>query len=206
MLKTMFRALIPAVFSVVVVGCSSVVSGQPVPKTAGAQSPSLPSGGEVVLAGAGVLGPKDKKHPEITFDPCIDIPDAVLVKAGVNPAEKKRNDYLKGESYYALDCYWGGTQWGIDIASGAITSFERARSQDRPGATVTDIRVNKRQAAILNEPSMNLTCSVLMATSYGYVLLARTLHTTKKLTDETRCAGIEDVVRIIEPSILDGMK
>ncbi|MGL4305817.1 MAG: DUF3558 family protein [Mycobacteriaceae bacterium] len=198
-------ALIPAVFSVVVVGCSSVVSGQPVPETAGAQSPSLPSGGEVVLAGAGVLGPKDKKHPEITFDPCIDIPDAVLITAGVNPAEKNQNNYLKGESYYALDCDWGGTQWGIDIASGAITSFERARSQDRPGATVTDIRVNKRQAVLISDPEA-VGCSVLMATSYGYVLLSRTFNSTKKLTATERCAGIEDVVRIIEPSILDGMK
>ncbi len=147
----------------------------------------------------------DSGRPQITFDPCLDIPDGLLVDAGYDPRSKEIADYPMG-SYTFLACGYDGTvhipgvlfRYGINILAGNIT-LEEELAKDRLIATETTI--NGRRALLEVEDNDQNSCAIAVEAKFGIVIFSRTYYPdhTRGVPRNEWCNDLDNLVSSIEP-------
>ncbi|WP_413767890.1 DUF3558 domain-containing protein [Rhodococcus pyridinivorans] len=151
----------------------------------------------------------DSGRPPVTFDPCYDIPDDVVNAAGYDAAKKEIADMPMG-TYTYLGCRYKGTvkipgvlaRYDLTLLSGNV-SLDEQLAENPTGATPTTI--NGRPAAMRVDPDRSLTCSYLLQTSFGVVILNRLYHPDYPGGPpiEEWCTDFEELVSSIEPYVTD---
>lgn len=149
----------------------------------------------------------DSGRPQITFDPCLDIPDDLLIEAGYDPRSKDIADYPMG-SYTFLVCSYDGVvsvpgtmrPYGLNILSGNVTLQEEMQ---KDGDISTSIDVNGRRALLQVDVAARNTCAVVVETAYGIVIFNRLYNPdhTRGSSPEEWCAGLPDLAAAVEPLI-----
>jgi len=146
----------------------------------------------------------ESDRPQVSFDPCLDLPDAALVTAGYDPKSEQNADFTP-DSYTFLGCSYDTPQrrYGLNILSGNIT-FDEEREKTKSYATTTEI--NGRRALLEWEPQKSDECAVSVETSDGVLIVSRLIlkDTPGPSPQAEWCAGLEDTARIIEPFIPKG--
>nr|WP_111731663.1 DUF3558 domain-containing protein [Rhodococcus coprophilus] len=147
----------------------------------------------------------DSGRPQITFDPCLDIPDEVLVDAGYDPRSKEIADYPMG-TYSFVGCRFKGTlhipgvlrRYGLNVLSGNVT-LEEELAKDRHIATETT--VNGRRALLEVDSNNQNSCGIAVETEFGIVIFSRTYYPdhTRGVPTDLWCSGLEELVSSVEP-------
>ncbi|MGN5237282.1 MULTISPECIES: DUF3558 family protein [unclassified Rhodococcus (in: high G+C Gram-positive bacteria)] len=146
-------------------------------------------------------------RPDITFDPCLDIPDDVLAEAGYDPRTEDSADYPM-EHYTFIGCKYRAPvaipgvirSYGLGILSGNVTIDEELA---KVGDIASETTVNGRRALLEYDPKPDNTCSIAVQTDFGIVIFSRLYHAdhTRTLTRDERCGGLADTVALFEPFI-----
>lgn len=151
----------------------------------------------------------DSGRPDITFDPCLDIPDEALVEAGYDPASAESTDYPMG-TYTFLSCtYWGSEsipgelrRFSLSVLAGNVTLEEE---REKVGAIATDTTVNGRSALFEYDAEARKECAITVQTAFGIVIFSRLYHPAhvRPLSREQRCDGLTETVERFEIYIAD---
>ncbi|MEV4633524.1 DUF3558 domain-containing protein [Rhodococcus coprophilus] len=149
----------------------------------------------------------DSGRPQITFDPCLDIPDEVLVENEYDPRSKESTDYPMG-TYSFIGCRFKGTlripgvlrRYGLSVLSGNVTMEEEKAKNDH---IATESRVNGRRALIELDPEMRGSCAYVLEAEFGIVIVSRTYHAdhSQEIPRAEWCAGFDQFVSAVEPLI-----
>ena len=143
-------------------------------------------------------------RPQVTFDPCLDIPDTTIAQAGYDPASETNADF-KGGSYTFLGCGYDTPQrrYVMNVLSGNITFAEE---QEKKKDHSTPIDINGRRAILIFDPSVSDACDLSIETPYGILGFTRSVFAGngQHAPESEWCAGLEDTARIIEPFIPKG--
>ncbi|SED15552.1 DUF3558 domain-containing protein [Rhodococcus koreensis] len=137
-------------------------------------------------------------RPQVAFDPCLDIPDEALLKAGYDASSEKNADFPAG-SYTFLGCSYDSVDdlYGMNALSGNISwAEEQEKSKDH----ATPIEINGRRALLKFNPEVRNSCDLSMETSYGMFGLTRSIFPDHAgpAPESEWCAGLEDIARIFE--------
>lgn len=153
----------------------------------------------------------DSGRPDVTFDPCLDIPDEALAEAGYDPKSEESADFPMGH-YTFLGCGYMGTttipgelrRYGLSILSGNV-GLEEERI--KMGAIASDMTVNGRPALFEFDPKPGKECSITVQTDFGMVIFSRLYHPdhNRTLSKEQRCGGLEETVGLFETFIDDDL-
>ncbi|MFD6895140.1 DUF3558 domain-containing protein [Rhodococcus sp. NPDC060086] len=148
-------------------------------------------------------------RPDITFDPCLDIPDDVLVDAGYDPRTKDIADYLM-EQYTFMVCTYRAPvkvpgvirSYGLNILSGNVSIDEELA---KVGDVASETTVNGRRALLEYDPKPDNSCAITLQTDFGIIIFDRLYHAdhTRTLTFDERCGGLADTVALFEPFVDD---
>ncbi|MFF2107001.1 DUF3558 domain-containing protein [Rhodococcus koreensis] len=137
-------------------------------------------------------------RPQVTFDPCLDIPDSALIEAGYNPATEKNADFTPDE-YTFLGCSYKTPQrlYGMNVLSGNITFAEE---EEKSREHSTRIEINGRRGLLKFNSGVTNSCDLSMETSYGIFGLTRSIFPdySGAAPEAEWCAGLEDTARIFE--------
>ncbi|MHA4853757.1 DUF3558 domain-containing protein [Rhodococcus sp. MSC1_016] len=141
----------------------------------------------------------DKSNrPQVTFDPCLDLPDAALVEAGYNPASEENADFTP-EEYTFLGCSYDTPQrlYGLNVLSGNISFAEESQKAKEYAAPID---INGRPALLKWERGLPDACAVSVETAYGVLIIDRSVFkgTGMPAPEAEWCAGLEDTARIFE--------
>ncbi|MCK0093914.1 DUF3558 domain-containing protein, partial [Rhodococcus sp. F64268] len=147
----------------------------------------------------------DSGRPDITFDPCLDLPDDVMTAAGYDAAHKEFADMPMG-SYTFLACAYRGTElvrgtrkFSLNVLSGNIKLEEELAKN---GEISTAITVNGRRGLREIGPNGRNECTYALQTNFGIVLVNRLYHSDgSALPKEEWCAGMEELTAILEQYI-----
>ena len=189
------RAVASLAVVVTAVGCAS-----------GAATPSEPEAVETPTSTTRT--PRvvdDSGRPQITFDPCLDIPDELLLQARYDTRSKEPTDYPMG-TYSFIGCRFKGTlhipgvlrRYGLNVLAGNVT-LEEELAKDRLIATETTI--NGRRALLEVDNNNQNSCSIAVETEFGIVIFSRTYYPdhTRGVPREQWCSGLDDLASSIEP-------
>ncbi|NDV04449.1 DUF3558 domain-containing protein [Rhodococcus sp. IEGM 248] len=174
--------------TLLIAGCSTRSTNEPEPGTSAA-----------VVSPARVPRHVDKSdRPHVSFDPCLDLPDATLIEAGYDPGSEENADFTPDE-YTFLGCSYDTPRrlYGLNILSGNI-SF--AEEQEKTKAYATQIDVNGRRALLKFQADEPDACAISIETTYGVLIVDRSLFkgTGAPAPESEWCAGLEDTARIFE--------
>lgn len=137
-------------------------------------------------------------RPQVTFDPCLDIPDSALIESGYDPKSEENADF-KGGSYTFLGCSYDTPErrYGMNVLSGNV-SF--AEEQEKTRAYATPIDINGRRALLKFDPAIRNACDLSIETSAGFLGFTRRLVVdyAGPAPESEWCAGLEDTARIFE--------
>lgn len=142
----------------------------------------------------------DSGRPDITFDPCLDIPDDVLVDAGYDPRTEDSADYPM-EHYTFIGCRYRAPvnspgvirSYGLSILAGNVSIDEELA---KVGDVASETTVNGRRALLEYDPKPDNSCAITLQTDFGIVIIDRLYHAdhTRTLTFDERCGGLHDAV------------
>ncbi|MEE2061459.1 DUF3558 domain-containing protein [Rhodococcus artemisiae] len=143
-------------------------------------------------------------RPAITFDPCLDLPDDVLVEAQYDPKSKRPSEYPM-ETYSFLGCSFKSTPpppgvldgSRLMILSGNVTLEEE---WEKDGHISTHTSVNGRDALLQLDPSNKNTCAINVRTDFGMVTFRRTQFPddARRLPIDEWCGGLDHAVALFE--------
>lgn len=136
-------------------------------------------------------------RPQVTFDPCLDIPDNVLTEAGYNPTTKENADYPMEYTFLGCDYDTPVRKYNLSLLSGNITFAEEVK---KTAEYAQPIDINGRRGLLEFKASTKYSCAVSLETDYGVLILSRLLFQAGAPESEW-CAGLEDTARLIEPLI-----
>ncbi|MFD6896403.1 DUF3558 domain-containing protein [Rhodococcus sp. NPDC060086] len=140
----------------------------------------------------------------ITFDPCLDLPDDVLVEAEFDPRSKRPSEYPM-ESYTFLGCSFKSTFSAFDddrlsVLAGNVTLEEE---WEKNAHISTHTNINGRDALFQLDPNNKNTCAITVRTEFGMVIFSRT-----RFPDDARslplnewCADLDQAVALFEPHL-----
>ncbi|MCK0093912.1 DUF3558 domain-containing protein [Rhodococcus sp. F64268] len=147
----------------------------------------------------------DSGRPDITFDPCLDLPDDVMTAAGYDAAHKEFADMPMG-SYTFLACYYRGTvqipgvlaRYDLNVMAGNVSLDEELKKN---GQFATEITINGRPALREIGTNGDNECTYVLETNFGIVLFNRLYHKdhTGPVPLDEWCAGLDDFVTAVEP-------
>ncbi|MEE2031336.1 DUF3558 domain-containing protein [Rhodococcus chondri] len=151
----------------------------------------------------------DSGRPQITFDPCLDIPDELLIEAGYDPKSEEVTDYPMG-SYTFLSCRYRGTlhipgvlrRYGLSVLSGNVSIEEELAKN---GHVAREANIGGRRALVEIDPDLQDTCAYVLQTNFGIVILSRSYNAdhNRRVPEAEWCANFETAVSMIEPLIKD---
>lgn len=151
----------------------------------------------------------DSRRPQITFDPCLDIPDELLASSGFDPRSKRPKELPMG-TYSFLGCDYRGTlhipgvlrSYSLIILSGNVTLEEELAKN---GHVATETVINGRRALQEVDPALSGSCAFVLESEFGIVILSRIYNAdhTRGVPQTEWCAGFTELVTDIEP-LIDG--
>ncbi|MGN5239288.1 DUF3558 domain-containing protein [Rhodococcus sp. SJ-3] len=151
----------------------------------------------------------DSGRPDVTFDPCLDLPDDVMTEAGYDAAHKEFADMPMGW-YTFLGCEYTKTDrvpgvrrgYGLNVLSGNVTLDEEL---DKNGHIATTTQINGRPALRELGPTGDDECTYALQTSFGLVFFNRLYNKdhTGPVPESEWCAGMEAFLVTVEPYITD---
>lgn len=136
--------------------------------------------------------------PDVTFDPCTDIDDAILLRFGLEPADRKPDVITIGKETMVA-CGILGNERAVSLVA-QNTPWDEIPFQVPPQA----ITVNRREAWYVPGGLDDKSCSVLMRTSFGAVIINNNPGMGRRADPNMdRCDGALDMAEAIEPLIDD---
>lgn len=137
--------------------------------------------------------------PEVTFDPCTDIGDSILVEFGLEPADKKPDLIVIGRETMVA-CGILGDERAVSLVA-QNTPWDQIPFQVTPQA----VTVNGREAWYAPGSASDASCSVLIRTSFGAVIINNNPDLGRRANPNMdRCDGALEMAEAIEPLIDDG--
>uniref|UniRef100_UPI000835A5B5 DUF3558 family protein n=1 Tax=Millisia brevis TaxID=264148 RepID=UPI000835A5B5 len=103
--------------------------------------------------------------PNVAFDPCTAVDDAILRRFGLEPADKEPDEIVIGRETI-VGCGIIGDERAVDLIA-QNTPWEQIPFQVTPYA----VTVNGREAWYVPGGTDDESCSVLMRTSFGAVIV-----------------------------------
>lgn len=138
---------------------------------------------------------------ETGFDPCKDINDASLLRAGLNPQSRKPSQAAQAFKYEG--CEYQSRDKIVSIIVSVDTTFQEQR--DRFSATGNLAPTNGRPTVIAqNEISHNDTCVIIFQIGEGVVFIGQTIKSDALFAGMQGCDGAEQIANAIEPSLPKG--
>lgn len=151
----------------------------------------------------------DSGRPDVTFDPCADIPYEIMIDAGYGVRNRKVADYPMG-TYTFLGCRYTGTiripgvlaRYGLSVLAGNVTLDEELAKN---GDIAVPLPINGRPGLIELGPNGDDGCVIVLQTSFGITIFSRLYHKdhADPLPESEWCSGLEELVTAIEPYIHD---
>ncbi|WP_169801656.1 DUF3558 family protein [Millisia brevis] len=134
--------------------------------------------------------------PEVTFNPCDDIGDALLLRFGLDPANRDRNEFALGRETI-LACNVVGDHRAVGFVA------QNTAWEDIPfDVTPQPASVNGREAWYVPGGLSDDSCTVLMRTNFGAVIVdsapGLSRHPDPSLD---RCDSIMEIAEAVEPLI-----
>lgn len=139
--------------------------------------------------------------PAVTFDPCTTISDEILLRFGLDPADKQRNDMTIG-AQDIVACNVMSNHHAVGFIA-QNTPWEDT-PLDAPGEPIS---INGRESIYVPNPFTGDDCALLMRTSFGAVIIdtfARRGGDTGAGASVHACDGIIEMAEAIEP-LIDGV-
>jgi len=142
-------------------------------------------------------------RPQITFDPCLDIPLHTMADLGYEPATIHELAYPMGD-YSFLGCMYRSNgpvesprDYTLVILSANVTLDEE---YEKNGHYATHSRINGIPALVEINDQIPGDCSYVVATDFGVVHFSRTTHTYSgdPVPIDEWCAGFESLVSTLE--------
>ncbi|NLE82141.1 MAG: DUF3558 domain-containing protein [Rhodococcus sp.] len=138
----------------------------------------------------------DSGRPQVSFDPCLDIPDEALVEADYDPESEDSSVYSPGTHTF-LSCSYNTAErrYGLNVMSGNITfAEEQERTEDS-----TPIEIDGHRALRKILPGDQISCAVSIETDYGILIVSRVIQRTSTETPPRSqwCDGIEETASIM---------
>ncbi|MFC9357674.1 DUF3558 domain-containing protein [Rhodococcus sp. NPDC057014] len=188
----LIKVVVAVVSMALLGGCSTEKASQPDPESMATPTTRVPRH----------IDKSDR--PQVTFDPCLDIPDSALIEAGYDPQSEANADFTP-DSYTFLGCGYDTPQrrYVMNVLSGNITFAEE---QEKKKLHSTPIEINGRRAILIFDPGVTDACDLTIETSYGILGFTRSVFqgNGQHAPEYEWCAGLEDTARIIEPFIPKG--
>lgn len=143
----------------------------------------------------------DSERPDITFDPCLDVPMEILLERGFDDRSKDLTDLPFG-TYTFISCSWKSfaqttdhkDSYAITFLAGNV-SYEEYLKRDRDIST--EITINSRRALLQHDRN---DCAIILDTKFG-VLVSSWLHfpyDNEPIPSEKQCAPLFSLVQDIE--------
>lgn len=143
--------------------------------------------------------PTSSTLPAVTFDPCRDISDAILVRFGLDVTERRPHEFSIG-SEDIVACNVQGDERAVGFVA-QNSPWESIPFQVSPQS----ITVNGREAWYAPAGLDDGSCSVLMRTDFGAVIINNNPAMGRRADPNIdRCDGIMEIAEAIEPLIDDG--
>ena len=184
--------------ALLVAGCSPSVEPAPVAAEA-ATSTSTPTTTTRVPRATDNSG-----RPPVTFDPCLDIPDDVLIGFGFDAADKDELAYPMGTHTF-LGCLYVSNapldsprRHYLTILSANVTLEEEL---EKDGQYATPTEVNGRPGVIEINEAFEGECTYVLSTDFGTVhyLYSTTTYSKKPLPVDEWCIGVDEFIATLEP-------
>ncbi|WP_084352461.1 DUF3558 domain-containing protein [Millisia brevis] len=170
----------------------SVLAGCGTPTISGSATTERPESPPVATSTSPTL-------PDVTFDPCTDIDDAILLRFGLEPAEREPDVLTLGRETL-VTCGVPGDERSVSLVA-QNTPWDDIPFQVTPQA----ITVNGREAWYVPGGTSDASCSVLMRTSFGAVIINSSPGLGRRPDPNMdRCDGALEMAEAIEPLIDDG--
>lgn len=140
-------------------------------------------------------------YPKVTFDPCTQIGDETITKAGFDPKTAERNDSM-GDPHTKLACLYSGADRNVVIGA-ANSPFDEEQARTAPNSQPTTI--NGRQSLIGVSIVNRRGCTVEMRTSFGEIIIDMANKTTAKMRDLPQCEGALEIAQLVEQTLPKGI-
>lgn len=196
----MRRAAVSIVFPLFALSAACGANSGDSPKADSSQTPAQSTSAvpSKLVAPAQKDGPN---APKITFDPCLQIDDSTIEKAGFDPSTRQRNDNT-GDVSTILGCDFFGREKNMTVSSINRTfEFELKRNTPR----LQPSSVNGRDAMIgLNKIDED-GCTVEMRTKFGVLVVDTSNTSISRPTGIKGCDGVQPIAEQIERTLPKGM-
>ncbi|MGY5281440.1 DUF3558 domain-containing protein [Nocardia gipuzkoensis] len=190
--------LAAAVVTLAISGCSTgdPGDGQPSPQP----SVSRPSLAVSILP---MPTQVNKGRQDVTFDPCVEIDDSLIVRSGFDPPTRERNDLIF-DDYSFIGCKFKHSEdvrgqklpvRSISIWSTNVT-LDEFRKRER--GNLTDLTVDGRAAIKYTQSD---SCYVAIQSLDGALNIAS--NTYAAFTTELPCDRIVEIAQTIAPALPD---
>ncbi|UGQ39613.1 DUF3558 domain-containing protein [Rhodococcus aetherivorans] len=155
----------------------------------------------------------ESDRPLVAFDPCLDIPDDVLVTVGYDPKSEDNADFA-ATHYTMLGCSYDGTAiipgvaaYGLTVMSANFDwTIELQKVADN-GDNVIPTEILGRRALRKTNHSLPESCGMSVETSYGVLIFAQVLFgkAGARVPEAQWCTGLEDTAERIV-AVLDDVE
>ncbi|ANZ25858.1 hypothetical protein A4U64_15165 [Rhodococcus sp. WB1] len=152
----------------------------------------------------------ESDRPLVAFDPCLDIPDDVLISAGYDPRSENNADFA-ATHYTMLGCSYDGTVKRPGVAAYGLTvrsanfdwAIELQKTADN-GDNVVPTEIAGRRAILKTNTSYPESCHMSVETSYGVMLFGQVVFGSEVeyLPESQWCVGLahtaERIVTVLD--------
>ncbi|MGO4615641.1 DUF3558 domain-containing protein [Nocardia sp. 2YAB30] len=185
--------------AIVAGGCSSREDGgeQTVAATSTTTAPSI-----AVSVKPAPTQPRNSRSP-VKFDPCFEIGDDTVAKAGFDPKTRERTDQVH-DDYAFISCAFERKQevrghiLGVGSLTISSTNVTLDEFRKREGGKAAGIKVNGRDAITYRRPEGE-ACFVVMTGPDS--TLDVSVSSTGALTDWNACDHAQEIAGIVEPAL-----
>ncbi|WP_206025445.1 DUF3558 domain-containing protein [Rhodococcus sp. 14C212] len=148
----------------------------------------------------------ESNRPVVAFDPCLDIPNDVIIAAGYDPATEDEADFA-ATHFTMLGCAYKGTvhipgvlvRYDLSVLSANFNFEEEQQKSSDNGDDVRRTEIAGRRALLKTNQSLPERCEMSIETSYGILIVAR-IHWSDSGSPVPKsqwCTGLEDTVERI---------
>ncbi|KOS56149.1 DUF3558 domain-containing protein [Rhodococcus rhodochrous] len=147
----------------------------------------------------------ESDRPLVAFDPCLDIPDDVLISAGYDPKSENSADFA-ATHYTMLGCSYDGAvkrpgvaDYGLTVRSANFDLATELQKIADNGDNVVPTEIAGRRALLKTNTSYPESCHMSVETSYGVMLFGQVVFGSEVeyLPESQWCIGIQDTAERI---------
>lgn len=136
-------------------------------------------------------------RPDVTFDPCLEFGDETVRQAGMDPATRKRDDFIA--EYTFLGCDFSGSEYGAGVSISNVT-FEE--SVERYRETTRDrISIGSREALLTSNRLDPVNCAVVIRLRIGILMVDVDPRTDARRAGKDGCTLAPGVASVFEAAL-----